>query len=101
MSKYEKKCLRDEKNSFLKHISSWRKHRLILEAVFSLVGMKKRDGKKEHEENELEKIFNLYKKLVEWIINEQLGYLWYVYCFINKIKTQDVVLSKKCVIKIT
>lgn len=61
----------------------------------------KRDGKKEHEENELEKIFNLYKKLVEWIINEQLGYIWYVYCFINKIKTQDVVLSKKCVIKIT
>ena len=63
--------------------------------------MKKRDGKKEHEKNEVEKFFNLDKKLVEWIINKQLGYTWHVYCFINKIKAQDVVLSKKYVIKIT
>lgn len=54
--------------------------------------MKKRDGKKEHEKNEVEKFFNLDKKMVEWIINEQLGCAWHVYCFINKIKTQDVVL---------
>ena len=63
--------------------------------------MKKRDGKIEHKENGVEKFFNLDKKLVEWIINEQLGCTRYVYCFINKIKTQDVALSKKYVIKIT
>jgi len=35
--------------------------------------MKKRDGKIEHKENGVEKFFNLDKKLVEWIINEQRG----------------------------
>ena len=39
--------------------------------VHTEVGMKKHDSKKEQGEKEMEKFFNLYKKLVEWIINLQ------------------------------